>query len=333
MEGALARQQFFEGGFIGKLGNVVGQRYHGKLLVRSYVVPENPQTPRQQANRSQFAHATKLAQLAYNWNKGAPEWKALPGSEFPNRVSTANRRLLAGADDMLSLPLFPDGVEVSRTLDFIGFMPVSLNYAQVYFTGDTLPIYTFTTNSIGWYIIPGVTSYFTFDYLNDDNSQNYIPINHDLTEWAGATAITIACSTYTQDQSSLRINFSRIQQAVTLIPAYSGPWIAGNIINVDPSYNIASFRFADPASSVQVPATVFWILKDQNDRALIWSSSTITDPRGDWSIDFASVYPGVQPGYKYQLWSCYQVDSSGQMAWSSLTGKLGAAAGPLFGGQ
>jgi hypothetical protein len=105
----MARQEFLSGGFIGKLGQVVGQHWKNKRYVRTYVVPNNPNTPAQQANRAAFAKATKLAQQAMNINKGADYWQYGERTEFQNRVGTARRRLIAGLPDSEALPLYPDG--------------------------------------------------------------------------------------------------------------------------------------------------------------------------------------------------------------------------------
>jgi hypothetical protein len=105
----MARQEFLSGGFIGKLGQLVGQHWKNKRYVRSYVIPVNPQTPAQQANRAGFAVATRLAQQAMNINGGADFWLYGNRTEFQNRVGTARRRLLAGLSETDALPLYPDG--------------------------------------------------------------------------------------------------------------------------------------------------------------------------------------------------------------------------------
>ncbi len=42
---------------VGRLGWVVGQKYRGKYIFRSYVKPKNPQTPAQMANRIRITNA------------------------------------------------------------------------------------------------------------------------------------------------------------------------------------------------------------------------------------------------------------------------------------
>lgn len=70
----MAKQNFLNGGYIGKLGNTVGQRWKDKKIVRTYVIPANPNTPAQQTARQQFATANKLAQQAMNINGHTGVW-------------------------------------------------------------------------------------------------------------------------------------------------------------------------------------------------------------------------------------------------------------------
>jgi hypothetical protein len=112
----MATQDFLSGGFYGKLGDVVGQRWHNKRYVRTWVKGTNPNTPAQQDNRGMFAKATKLAQIAFNINKGDTSWDTTAKGEFSIRVGTAMKRLKAGMSDTDALPLYPDGFSPSHTL-------------------------------------------------------------------------------------------------------------------------------------------------------------------------------------------------------------------------
>jgi len=112
----MAIQNFLSGGFYGKLGDVVGQRWHNKRTIRTYVIPFNPRTDKQQANRQLFALATALAQQAYRINKGSPLWDTSQMGQFSIMVGLAKRRLQEGATPAEALPLFPDGHSVDTTL-------------------------------------------------------------------------------------------------------------------------------------------------------------------------------------------------------------------------
>jgi len=112
----MAIQNFLSGGFYGKLGDVVGQRWHNKRIIRTHVIPFNPRTEKQQANRELFALATALAQEAYNINKGSPLWDTSKMGQFSLMVGTAKRRLQKGMSPAEALPLFPDGHDPSVIL-------------------------------------------------------------------------------------------------------------------------------------------------------------------------------------------------------------------------
>jgi hypothetical protein len=106
----MAIQNFISGGFYGKLGEVVGQRWRNKRTLRAHVIPKNPRTPEQQANRALFKRATELAQKAFNVNKGSPLWDTSLIGQFSQMVSLAYKRLKAGLSDSQSLPLYPEGI-------------------------------------------------------------------------------------------------------------------------------------------------------------------------------------------------------------------------------
>jgi hypothetical protein len=104
----VAIQNFLSGGFYGKLGEVVGQRWRNKRTVRKHVIPFNPRTEAQQSNRQQFALATSLAQQAFNINRGWDIWQRPDMGQFSFMVSVAKRRLQAGMSPAQALPLYPD---------------------------------------------------------------------------------------------------------------------------------------------------------------------------------------------------------------------------------
>lgn len=70
----MAIQNFISGGYYGKLGQTVGQRWKNKRTMRVYVIPKNPRTPAQQANRKTFADAVPWAHLGQSMNFRAPCW-------------------------------------------------------------------------------------------------------------------------------------------------------------------------------------------------------------------------------------------------------------------
>lgn len=105
----MAKQNFLNGGYIGKLGNTVGQRWKNQKIIRTYVKPSNPNTPAQQTARQQFAVANKLAQEAMNINGHQGIWDTSSKPEYSQRVGQAMRRLRLGYSEQDSLPLYPEG--------------------------------------------------------------------------------------------------------------------------------------------------------------------------------------------------------------------------------
>lgn len=105
----MAIQNFLSGGFYGKLGDVVGQRWHNKRTIRTHVIPHNPKTEIQQANRKLFSTATRLAQIAYRANRGDPIWDTSKMGQFSIMVGQAKRSLQKGNSESDSIPWYPEG--------------------------------------------------------------------------------------------------------------------------------------------------------------------------------------------------------------------------------
>lgn len=112
----MAKQNFLAGGFYGKLGATVGQRWRNKRTLRVYVKTPNPNTPAQQANRGAFARAIKASQEAMVFNKGTQAFYTEGLTEFQYRTSTAKQRIDAGLTGFAVLPLFPDSYTPSVTV-------------------------------------------------------------------------------------------------------------------------------------------------------------------------------------------------------------------------
>lgn len=112
----MAIQDFVAGGFYGKVGQLVGQRWKNKRTVRSYVIPHNPRTELQQSNRLRFAEAVQYAQLGLVFNKGASVWESAGLTEFQRRVSQAKKAVDSGLSDWSAVPLYPTGTSPDTTL-------------------------------------------------------------------------------------------------------------------------------------------------------------------------------------------------------------------------
>lgn len=120
-------QNFIDGGFIGKVGNVVGQRWKDKRMIRTYVKGTQPNTPAQLESRQLFRIANQLAQQAMNINGHTGIWDTSQKPEYAQRVGLAYKRLRAGMPPEQALPLYPEGYVPPQDLQILS---VALNEGQ-----------------------------------------------------------------------------------------------------------------------------------------------------------------------------------------------------------
>lgn len=103
----MAKQNFIGGGYYGKLGDTVGQRWKNKRTIRSYVVPRNPRTDVQQANRARFKNLVPYAQLGMSANKGASVFIKENMTEWQARMSACSYFNSLGYNELDLVPLYP----------------------------------------------------------------------------------------------------------------------------------------------------------------------------------------------------------------------------------
>lgn len=139
----MAKQNFLKGGYVGKLGATIGQRWKDKRVVRTYTKPRNPRTPKQQAMRANFALANKLAQQAMLINGGQGIWDTSTSPEYSLRVGQAMRMLQAGVPPDQALPLYPVAPEQKAAVKIINATNSGNDSILVTLTGyKNLPIAT-----------------------------------------------------------------------------------------------------------------------------------------------------------------------------------------------
>lgn len=105
----MAIQNFLSGGYYGKLGQTIGQRWKNKRTVKSYAVPTNPRTEKQQANRGRFANGVKLAQLAQAATYRSLLFSSESNTEWALRMSVAKNATDSGITGLDAVPLCPTG--------------------------------------------------------------------------------------------------------------------------------------------------------------------------------------------------------------------------------
>lgn len=103
----MAKQNFLSGGFYGKLGAMVGQRWKNKRTIRTYVVPRNPNTPEQKRNRNNFAGAVQFAQMGMQMNYYCNLFENPNFTKWNYRMSVARLLKFAGMTDLNLIPLYP----------------------------------------------------------------------------------------------------------------------------------------------------------------------------------------------------------------------------------
>lgn len=108
----MAIQNFISGGYYGKLGATVGQRWKNKRIIRTYVIPRNPRTAEQQANRGQFGEAVQYSQIALQMNYYATCFENESYTRWNYRMKTAKNLVAHGAINLDRIPLYPENFVV-----------------------------------------------------------------------------------------------------------------------------------------------------------------------------------------------------------------------------
>ena len=103
----MAIQNFLSGGYYGKLGATVGQRWKNKRTIRTYVIPNNPRTPSQQANRGKFADAVTYSQIGMQMNYYCALFDDPNMTRWNYRMKVARELKAAGFNDLDLIPLYP----------------------------------------------------------------------------------------------------------------------------------------------------------------------------------------------------------------------------------
>ena len=103
----MAIQNFLSGGYYGKLGATVGQRWKNKRIIRTYVKPANPRTEIQQANRNKFANAVTFAQMGLQMNYYATIFEDSNYTHWNYRMKVARELRNQGLSGLDLIPLYP----------------------------------------------------------------------------------------------------------------------------------------------------------------------------------------------------------------------------------
>lgn len=108
------------GGYYGKLGATVGQRWKNKRTLRTYVIPANPRTEKQQANRGTFKEAIFYAQVAQAMNPKTKVFDTSTMTLWNKRMSLARSLQTSFARDLERLPLYPESFTPPILIERLG---------------------------------------------------------------------------------------------------------------------------------------------------------------------------------------------------------------------
>lgn len=112
----MAKFNTLAGGYYGKLGATVGQRWKNIRTVRAYVIPHNPQTEVQQKNRQRFSDCVFYAQLAGQMNAKVTAFDTTSKTLWNARMSTARALQDLNYSEMDRLPLYPTTFSVPNII-------------------------------------------------------------------------------------------------------------------------------------------------------------------------------------------------------------------------
>ncbi|MGN1315533.1 MAG: hypothetical protein ACI4VW_00515 [Acutalibacteraceae bacterium] len=113
----MAIQNFLSGGYYGKLGATIGQRWKNKRTVKAYAIPTNPRTEKQQANRKKFSSGVKLAQLATAVDFKSSLFSSDENTRWGLRMSVAKINTDSGVLGLNAVPLAPSGFIPNYTVE------------------------------------------------------------------------------------------------------------------------------------------------------------------------------------------------------------------------
>ena len=136
----MAKQNFLAGGYYGKLGQTVGQRWKNIRTIRTYVIPHNPRTPTQQANRGKFSEAVPYAQLGQQTNFGSILFKNEAKPEWSLRMQAAIANINARLSDVGIVPTYPRDFVAQYTITEADISAVQAGVGFTMTVGGNLPV-------------------------------------------------------------------------------------------------------------------------------------------------------------------------------------------------
>ena len=184
----MAKQNFIGGGYYGKLGDTVGQRWKNKRTIRTYVIPRNPRTDVQQANRARFKNLVPYAQLGMSANKGATVFIKENMTEWQARMSACSYFNSLGYNELDLVPLYPADYVAPYVISIVKRTNKEKDTFQYLEAVGTLPSNTRSVTVLAKYVQgaerPSEVYLFegVFEQNEDYNLKVSIPAGLELTE-------------------------------------------------------------------------------------------------------------------------------------------------------
>lgn len=184
----MAKQNFIGGGYYGKLGDTVGQRWKNKRTIRTYVIPRNPRTDVQQANRARFKNLVPFAQLGMSANKGATVFIKENMTEWQARMSACSYFNSLGYNELDLVPLYPADYVAPYVISIVKRTNKTKDTFQYLEVVGTLPASTRSVTVLAKYVQgaekPSEVYLFEgiFEQNEDYNLKVSIPAGLELTE-------------------------------------------------------------------------------------------------------------------------------------------------------
>ena len=184
----MAKQNFIGGGYYGKLGDTVGQRWKNKRTIRTYVIPRNPRTDVQQANRARFRNLVPFAQLGMSANKGATVFIKENMTEWQARMSACSYFNSLGYNELDLVPLYPADYVAPYVISIVKRTNKEKDTFQYLEAVGTLPRNTRSVTVLAKYVQgsekPSEVYLFegVFEQNEDYNLRVSIPAGLELTE-------------------------------------------------------------------------------------------------------------------------------------------------------
>lgn len=265
----MAKQNIISGGFYGKVGELIGQRWKNIRTVRAYTKPRNPRTEKQQANRSSFGSLVPRAQLAMQLNYHASYFTSESNSEWGMRMSLASSLLKARYELLNLLPIIPLNYSPSYVISEITAIDTTNKRKPIFYVNGNLPavnrslsvvvsLYNETTEKYEDFVfsttlINGANHYFelefTFDVEINEFSRFIVVSNNDAEEpISGEFANTTI--------ASKMLAYSPIEPIVMEVLNYEKTNLANPYITFNASVNsLAELGITDTQTLLQVWAT------------------------------------------------------------------------------